>query len=58
MERAQRDVLYQLPDYYQKRVLNLKCLLKELIETSDQPPTLPMNLEDMIVLHPPFQRIF
>ena len=29
------DVLYQLGNYYEKRVLNLKRLLKELIETSD-----------------------
>ena len=51
------DVLYQLADYYEKRVLNLKRLLKELIETSDEPLTLPINLEDVMVLHPPFQRI-
>ena len=36
------DVLYQLVDYYEKRVLNLKRLLKDLIETSDRPVTLPI----------------
>ena len=48
------DVLYQLPDYYEKRVLNLKCLLKELVETSDQPLTFPLNSYDVMVFHPPF----
>ena len=46
-------VLYQLADYYEKRVLNLKRLLKELIETSNQPLTLPINWDDVMVLHPP-----
>ena len=34
-ERSERKwgVLHQLADYYEKRVLNLKRLLKELIET-------------------------
>ena len=31
--------------------------LKELLETSNQPLTLPINLEDVMVLHPLFQRI-
>ena len=54
-ERSERKwgVLYQLADYYEKRVLNLKRLLKELIETSDQPLTLPINWDDVMVLHPP-----
>ena len=51
------DVSFQLADYYEKRVFNLERLLKELIETLDQPLTLPINLEDMMVLHPAFQRI-
>ena len=46
-------VLYQLADYYEKRVLNLKRLLKELIETSNQPLTLPINWDDVMVLHSP-----
>ena len=50
------DVLYQLSDYYEKRVLNLKRLLKELIETSDQPLAFPINWYDGMVFHPPFQR--
>ena len=49
--------LYQLADYYEKRVLNLKRLLKELIETSDQPLSLPINWEDVVALGPPFHRI-
>ena len=49
--------LHQLADYYEKRVLNLKRLLKELIETSNQPLTLPINWDDVMVLHPPFQKI-
>ena len=39
------DALYQLANYYEKRVLNLKRLLKEMIETLDQPLTLPINRE-------------
>ena len=50
-------VLYQLADYYEKRVLNLKRLLKELIETSDQPLALPINWEVAVVPPPPFHRI-
>ena len=54
-ERSERKwgVLHQLADYYEKRVLNLKRLLKELIETSNQPLTLPINWDDVMVLHPP-----
>ena len=52
------DILYQLADYYEKRVLNLKCLLKELIEASDQSLTLHINWKDVVVLGPPFHRIF
>ena len=57
-ERSERKwgVLYQLADYYEKRDLNLKRLLKELIETSDQPLTFPINWDDMMFFHPPFQR--
>ena len=51
-------VLYQLANYYEKRILNLKRLLKELIETSDQPLTLPMNWDDVMVLHPPSSSFF
>ena len=47
-------VLYQSVDYYEKRVLNLKRLLKELIDTSDKPLTLPINWEGVVVLPPPF----
>ena len=50
-------VLYQLANYYEKRVLNLKQLLKELIETSDRPVTLPMNWEGVLVLPPPFHKL-
>ena len=58
-ERSERKwgVLYQLADYYKKRVLNLKRLLNKLIETSNQPLTLPINWDDVMVLHPPFQKI-
>ena len=49
--------LYQLPNFYEKGVIKLKRLLKELIETSDQPLTLPINWEDVVVLPPPFHRI-
>ena len=51
------DVLYQLAAYYEKRVLNLKRLLKELIETSDQSLTLLINLENVVAIGPPFHRI-
>ena len=37
--------MYPLCNDYEKRVLNLKRLLKELIETSDQPLALPINWE-------------
>ena len=50
-------VLYQLADYYEKRVLNLKRLLKKLIEISNEPLTLPTNWDDVMVLHPPFHKI-
>ena len=46
-------VLYQLADGYEKTVLNLTCLLKELVETSNQPLTLPINWDDVMVLHLP-----
>ena len=51
------DVLYQLADYYEKRILNLKGLLKELIENSEQPLTLPINWEDVVNIPPPFHKI-
>ena len=51
------DDLYQLDDYYEKRVFNLKRLLKELIETSYQPLTLPMNWEYVVFLPPPFHKL-
>ena len=54
---CKRSVLYQLADYYEKRVLNLKRLLKELIETSNEPLTLPINWDDVMVLHPPILKI-
>ena len=59
-ERSERKwgVLYQLVDYYEKRVLNLKRLLKELIETSNQPLTLHINWDDVMILHPPFLSSF
>ena len=58
-EQSERKwgVLYQLADYYEKRVLNLKRLLKEMIETSNQPLTLPINWDDVMALHPPFHKI-
>ena len=56
MSERKWDVFYEYPDYYEKRVLNLKRLLKELIETSDQPLTFPINWYDVMVFHPPFQR--
>ena len=54
---AKRDDLYQLGNGYEKRVLNLKRLLKELIETSNQPLKLSINWEDVVVLPPPFQKL-
>ena len=58
-ERSERKwgVLYQLAYYSEKRVLNLKRLLEELMETSDQSLTLPINWYNVMVLHPPFQKI-
>ena len=50
---GKRDDLYQLGNEDEKRVLNLKRLLKELIETSDQPLALPINWELVVVLSPP-----
>ena len=52
-ERRERKwvVLHLLANYYEKRVLNLERLLKELIETSNQPLTLPINWDDVMVLH-------
>ena len=35
----------------------LKRLLKELIETSNQPLTLPINWEDVVVLGTPIYKI-
>ena len=49
--------MYQLANYYEKRVLNLKRLLEELIETSDEPLTVNTNWEDMVALGPHFHRI-
>ena len=37
------DDLYQLANFYEKGVVKFKRLLLELIETSDQPLTLPIN---------------
>ena len=51
------DDLYPLGNDYEKRVLNLKRLLKELIETSGQPLALPINWEVAVVPPPPFHRI-
>ena len=51
------DDLYPLCNDYEKRVLNLKRLLKELIETSDQPLTLPINWEGVVVLGSPFHKL-
>ena len=58
-ERSEQrgDVLYQLANYYEKRVLKLKRLLVELIETSDEPLIVNINLEDLVALDPPFHRI-
>ena len=47
------DDLYPLCNDYEKRVLNLKRLLKELIETSEQPLALSINWEVAVVLPPP-----
>ena len=53
------DDLCQLANDYEKRVLNLKRLLKELIETSDQPLTSPINWEVVVVLpFPLFHKLF
>ena len=51
-------LLCQLADYNEKRVLNLKRLLKELIEISEQPLTLPINWEDVMGLPPPCSSSF
>ena len=51
------DDFYQLANYYEKRVLKLKRLLVELIETSDEPLIVNINSEDLVALGPPFQRI-
>ena len=58
-ERSEQrgDVLYQLANYYEKRVLKLKRLLVELIETSDEPLTVNINLRDVVALPPPFHKI-
>ena len=51
--REKGAFFYQSCNDYEKRVLNLKRLFKELIETLDQPLTLPINWEVMVVLPPP-----
>ena len=58
-ERSEQrgDVLYQLANYYEKRVLKLKRLLVELIETSDEPLIVNINSEDLVALGPPFHKI-
>ena len=48
---------YQLANYYEKRVLKLKRLLVELIETSDEPLIVNINSKDLVALGPPFHRI-
>ena len=55
-ERKGED-FYQLANYYEKRVLKLKRLLVELIETSDEPLIVNINSEDLVALGPPFHRI-
>ena len=49
--------LHQLAKFYQNGVVKFKRLLLELIETSDQPLTLPMNWVDVVVLGPPFHKL-
>ena len=51
------DDLYQLANFYEKGVVKFKRLLLELIETSDQPLTLPINWGDVVVLGPPFHKL-
>ena len=49
--------LYQLVDFYERGVIKLKRLLVDLIETSDEPLTVDINLGDVVALPPPFHRI-
>ena len=51
------DDLYQLANFYEKGVIKFKRILLELIETSDQPLTLPINWRDVVVLGPPFHKL-
>ena len=51
------ESFYQLANYYEKRVLKLKRLLVELIETSDEPLIVNINSEDLVALGPPFHKI-
>ena len=51
------DDLYQLANFYDKGVVKFKRLLLELIETSGQPLTLPINWGAVVVLGPPFHRL-
>ena len=51
------DDLYQLANFYEKGVVKFKRLLLELIETSDQSLTLPINWGDVVVLGPPFHKL-
>ena len=55
-ERKGED-FYQLANYYEKRVLKLKRLLVELIETSDEPLIVNINSKDLVALGPPFHKI-
>ena len=58
-ERSEQrgDNLYQLVNFYDRGVIKLKRLLIELIETSDEPLTVNVNLGDVVALHPPLHRI-
>ena len=51
------DNLYQLANFYEKGVVKIKRLLLELIKTSDQPLTLPINWGDVVILGPPFDKL-
>ena len=51
------DASYQLVDFYERGVIELKRLSVELIETSDEPLIVDINWGNVVDLPPPFHRI-
>ena len=51
------DDLYQLAKFYENGFVKFKRLLLKLIETSDQPFTLPINWGEVVVFGPLFHKL-